>query len=85
MAGRAHFMTMLITLELSGVFCPNTGMQNGDKASPMTSFAVQALLVKKGQNFWTAWYILIKFCMLMYFNIKPLVCKTVTRLHRATL
>ena len=60
-------------------------MRNGDKASPSINLAGQALLVKKGQNSWTAWYIRIKLCMLMYFNIlQRLVCKTVTRLNRAT-
>ena len=36
-------------------------------------------------NSWTTWYFWFKFCILTYFNIvQPLVCKTVTRLHRAS-
>ena len=59
-------------------------MQNSDEASSGIIFADQALLVKMlvtlELRFW------FKFCILIvFFNIfQPLVCKTVTRLHRAS-
>ena len=50
----------------------------GDEASSSS-------LNENAHNSWTAWYILFIFCILMYFNIaKPLVCKTVMRLRRAS-
>ena len=60
-------------------------LAKGDEASPSIILAGRTPLVKNAHNSWTAWYILFKFCILMYFNIaKSLVCKTVTRLHRAS-
>ena len=59
-------------------------MQNGDEDSPSNILAGQALLVKMRITL-DAWYILFRFCKLMYFNIvQQLVCKTVTRLHLAS-
>ena len=41
-------------------------MSNGDEASPNINLAGHALLEKNAQNSCTAWYILIKFCMVMF-------------------
>ena len=44
--------------------------------------SVRPLAVSENaHNSWTTWYILIEFCILIYFNfVQPLVCKTVTRM-----
>ena len=60
-------------------------MRNSDEASPSINLAGQALLVKMRKTLGPHGIFLIKFCLVNYFNIfQPLVCKTVTRLHRAT-
>ena len=51
-------------------FSPTTGMQNGDEALPNIILAGQRLLVKMLITLSrTAPYILIKFCILIHFNI----------------
>ena len=58
-------------------------MQNGEEASLSSILAGQALLLKMLIALETAWYILFRFCILMYFKIvQQLVCKTVSRLHQ---
>ena len=59
-------------------------MQNSDEASPSNIMAGPALLVKMLITL-DCMYVLFKFYLLVYFNIaEHLVCKTVTRLHRAS-
>ena len=65
--------------------CPATGMQNGDEASPSISLAGQALLMKMLKTLELLGIFWFKFCILLYLKIvQALVCKTVTRLHRAS-
>ena len=79
LAGGALLMKMLKTLELRGIFgqilytiifehCPTAGMRNDDEASPSINLAGQAFS-ENAQNSWTAWCILIKFCMPLYYYI----------------
>ena len=60
-------------------------MQNGDEASPNIILAGRALLVKMRITFELHGIFASHFFILLYFNIvQPLVCETVTRLHRAS-
>ena len=82
LASRALLIKMLITLEMRGLFCsnlytiyfnivqhcPTAGMRNGDEASSSINLAGQAFS-ENAQNSWTAWCILIKFCMLLYYYL----------------
>ena len=95
LADLALLVKMLITLGPHDIFCSNfvylciltlppaTGMQNSDEASPSIILAGRALFVKMlipleprsafGSNF-------IYLCNIVH----PLICKTATRLHRAS-
>ena len=44
-------------------------MQDDREGLPGIILAGKGLLVKKHYNSWTEWYILIKFCILIHFNI----------------
>ena len=74
LASRALLMKMLITLELRGIFCSNfvyyciLTLSNRWYASPGINLAGQAFS-ENAQNSWTAWCILIKFCMLLYYYL----------------
>ena len=52
----------------------------------MPDFGRSSSFNENVHNSLTTWYILLKFCILLYFNtVQPLVCETVTRLHRASI
>ena len=48
--------------------CPTAGMRNGDEASPRINLAGK-VCSENAQNSWTAWWILLKFCMLLYYYL----------------
>ena len=62
-------------------YCVATGMQNSDEGLPSIILARRGILVKMLiLNSWTAWYIFIKFCILIHLNnIETQVCKTAIR------
>ena len=80
-AGRGQLVKIIITLEPHGIFgsnlpclykfthCPATGMQNGDEASPSIDSTGRGRL-ENAHSSLTAWYVLVKFCILMHF-LKP--------------
>ena len=91
LAGQALLMKKFVILKLRGILfkfcihCPTAGMQNDDEASPNIILAGQALLVK----------VLITlgphgiFCSIFVYSCilniaQQLMCKMVTRLHRAS-
>ena len=58
-------------------------MQNADKGLPSIILAGQGILVKILITLRTAWYILIKLCILIHFNIMEThVCKPIIRLFQ---
>ena len=60
-------------------------MQNGDRGFTEHHFGRSSSFSENAHNSWTPWHIHFKFCILIYFNIvRPLPCKTVTRLCRAS-
>ena len=66
--------------------CLATDMQNVYEASPSIILAGLALLMKMRITLERRGIFLLKFCILLYFNtVQPLVCETVTRLHRASI
>ena len=66
--------------------CLATDMQNVDEASPSIILAGLALLMKMRITLERRGIFLLKFCILLFFNtVQPLVCETVTRLHRASI
>ena len=96
LANLALLVKMLILLEARGAFDSNfvylciLTLSSHWYAKWLRSFTEHHFgrsspFRKNAHNSWTAWYIHFKFCIPMYFNIaQPLVCKTVTRLHRAS-
>ena len=61
-------------------------MQNVNEASPSIILAGLALLMKMRITLELRGIFLLKFYLLLYFNtVQPLVCKTVARLHRASI
>ena len=57
-------------------------MLNGNEASPSINFAGQAFS-ENAQNSWTAWCILIKFCMLLYHYLRDSVVNKIVILRLA--
>ena len=66
--------------------CRTTGTQNGYERDFIEHhFGRLSSFSENAHNSCTAWNILFKFCILMYFYIaKPLLCKTVMRLHQVS-
>ena len=95
LAGQALLVKMLITLELHCIFGSNfvyiyiLKFRSHWYAKRLQSFTEHhfgrsSSFNWNAYNSWTACYILFKFWILMYFNnVQSLVCKTVSRLHRA--
>ena len=96
LAGWALLVKMLITLEPHGIFASNfvylciLTLSSHCHAKRWRGFVEHhfgrsSSFSENAHNSWTPWYIHFKFCILMYFNIvRPLPCKTVTRLCRAS-
>ena len=64
---------------------PATGLQNGDEVSPSNIFGWSRSFSENAHKSGPHGIFFFKFHIHMYFSIvKQLVCKTVTRLHRAS-
>ena len=95
-AGRALSMKMFVALELRGLICSNfvyfgiLTMSNRWYAKWWRGFIEyhfgrSSSFNENVHKSWTAWYILYKFCVLLFnYIFQPLVCKMVTRLHQAS-
>ena len=94
LAGRALLIKMFIALEPRSSFLfkfcillyfnivQQLVCEPVTRLHPAPSWPVM-LFCENAQNSWISWYMLIKFCMLCI--LKPVVCKTVTRFHRANI
>ena len=84
---------MLITLEPHGIFPSNfvhlciltlSSHANRWRGFVEHHFGRSSYFSENAHNSWTPWYILFKFCILVLNIVRPLPCKTVTRLCRAS-